>query len=644
MLSIQKFFTQHKRTIVVAMTAAIVMALVSQYGLTHVGASWSVVAAVLYAIVGVVGLVPLVIKAINSLKFKVVSIELLVSVAVLGALIIGEFSEAGIVTWLFLLGEVIEDATLAKTRSAIKDLTQMAPQTALQVSSPTDRDAQEVDVDEIDVGDYLLVKTGAQVPVDGQIVFGDGHLDEASVTGEPLPKHKTADAHDDVFAGTNLTDGTIVVQAAKVGEDTVFGKIIELVEEAEDSKTAAQRFIDRFAKYYTPIVLLIALIVGIATQDVRLAITILVLGCPGALVIGVPVSNVAGIGLGARAGVLTKGAQMLNILSKVDTIVFDKTGTLTTGHPAVIDVRESGTSSAESRTAAWRLIASAEHDSTHPLAAAIVDFASAKRGIDISALPAAESASVAAGKGIVTTVDGHKVAIGNQSLMTEEAVDISGLNEIAAATSQHTGSHSLSTVYAAIDGKLALTATIGDEVRPSAATALKELRDRGIKNLVMLSGDGQATVSAVGSELGLDEARGNLLPEDKASFIQKLRDEGHTVAFVGDGINDSPALVAADLGIAMGNGTATAVEISDVVLLNSDISKLPTAYSIARATVANTRENIGIALATVLFLFVGLFAGFIYMASGMLVHEASILIVVLNALRLLRKKLDGRQV
>ena len=644
MLSIQKFFTQHKRTIVVAMTAAIVVALVSQYGLTHMGAGWSIVAAVLYAIVGVVGLVPLVIKAINSLKFKVVSIELLVSVAVLGALIIGEFSEAGIVTWLFLLGEVIEDATLAKTRSAIKDLTQMAPQTALQVSSPTDRDAEEVDVDEIDVGDYLLVKTGAQVPVDGQIVFGDGHLDEASVTGEPLPKHKTADAHDDVFAGTNLTDGTIVVQTTKVGEDTVFGKIIELVEEAEDSKTAAQRFIDHFAKYYTPIVLLIALIVGIATRDVRLAITILVLGCPGALVIGVPVSNVAGIGLGARAGVLTKGAQMLNVLSKVDTIVFDKTGTLTTGHPAVIDVRESGASSGESSTAVWELVASAEHDSTHPLATAIVDFASAKRGIDISALPAAESASVLPGKGIVTTVDGHKVAIGNQSLMTEEAVDISGLEEIATSASQHTGSQSLSTVYAAIDGELRLTATIGDEVRPSAASALKELRNRGIKNLVMLSGDGQATVSAVGSQLGLDQARGNLLPEDKAASIQKLRDEGHTVAFVGDGINDSPALVAADLGIAMGNGTATAVEISDVVLLNSDISKLPTAYSIARATVANTRENIGIALATVLFLFIGLFAGFIYMASGMLVHEASILIVVLNALRLLRKKLDGRQV
>lgn len=629
MLTLQKFFANNKRTIVIGMTVFVAAALLLQYafGLGFIS-NW------LYGAVGVIGLVPLIIKAINSLKFKVVSIELLVSVAVIGALIIGEFSEAGIVTWLFLLGEVIEDATLAKTRSAIKELTELAPQTAWRVESPTDRNAEEVDVDEIDEDDYLLVKTGSQVPVDGRIVFGDGHLDEASVTGEPLPRHKSAEGSDEVFAGTNLTDGTIVVQATKVGEDTVFGKILELVEEAEDSKTGAQRFIDRFSKYYTPVVLLIALIVGIVTQDVRLAITILVLGCPGALVIGVPVSNVAGIGLGARHGVLAKGAQMLQSLSEVDTVVFDKTGTLTTGHPAVVHAQ-----TLSEDVLAWHLAASAERESSHPLAAAIVEYARTTHSIDIANLPAVSETHVIAGKGIVASVEGHHVAIGNEALLAAENIaHTTGDNDTNEW--KHQG---LSLVYVAVDGQLRIIAGIGDALRPTTITALSQLRERGIKHLVMLSGDGQATVDAIAGELGLDEAHGGLLPQDKADFIKQLQTQGRKVAFVGDGINDSPALVAADLGIAMGNGTATAVEISDVVLLNSDISKLPTAYSIARSTVANTRENIGIALATVLFLFIGLFAGFIYMASGMLVHEASILIVVVNALRLLRKKLDGGQ-
>ncbi|MCI1240531.1 MAG: heavy metal translocating P-type ATPase [Bifidobacterium subtile] len=682
MLALQRFFTQHKRTIVIAMSVAIAVALIAHYAFTPLiptlSAAWKITSSTLYIAVGVVGLVPLIIKAITSLKFKVVSIELLVSVAVVGALIIGEFSEAGIVTWLFLLGEVIEDATLAKTRSAIKDLTQMAPQTAQRIDSPTDRNPEEVDVDEIDVGDYLLVTTGSQVPVDGQIVFGDAHLDEASVTGEPLPKHKSASADaqepgDEVFAGTTLTDGTIVVQATKVGEDTVFGKIIELVEEAEDSKTSAQRFIDRFAKYYTPIVLLIALVVGIVTRDVRLAITILVLGCPGALVIGVPVSNVAGIGLGARHGVLAKGAQMLQTLSEVDTVVFDKTGTLTTGHPSVVhaqdfagaesagvgsaDVRTSG-SSPVSTTEVWHLVASAEHESTHPLAQAVVDYAKTER--NVSDYTAVTATHVVAGKGLVATVAGHEVAIGNLALMEAQGIPLDATGTPAAAdeatdgTSAATsatsathlaaawGSQGLSVVYAAVDGTLRLTAAIGDALRDSAAGALRELKDRGIKHLVMLSGDTQETVDAIAAQLGLDEALGAMLPQDKADFIAKLQGSGRKVAFVGDGINDSPALVASDLGIAMGNGTATAVEISDVVLLNSDISKLPVAYGIARATVANTRENIGIAMATVLFLFIGLFAGFIYMASGMFVHEASILVVVVNALRLLHKKINTK--
>jgi Cd2+/Zn2+-exporting ATPase len=328
---------------------------------------------------------------------------------------------------------------------------------------------------------------------------------------------------------------------------------------------------------------------------------------------------------------------MLQNLSEVDTIVFDKTGTLTTGNPSVVQAQEFG----DDATQAWRLVATAEHESSHPLATAIVAHAQSRYGINPAHLPAVSETHVVAGKGIVATVDGHTLAIGNAALMAAESITVSSETDAAVRSWAAQG---LSAVYAATDGQLSLVAGIGDAVRDTAATSLQLLRKRGIKHLIMLSGDGQETVDAIAGQLGLDEAHGGLLPQDKADFITRLQSQGRKVAFVGDGINDSPALVASDLGIAMGNGTATAVEISDVVLLNSDISKLPTAYSIARATVANTRENIGIALATVLFLFIGLFVGFIYMASGMLVHEASILIVVVNALRLLRKKLDANQV
>ena len=647
MTSVQRFFTQHSRPIVIAMTALVAIGSLANYALHLTGlANW------LYGIVGAVGLIPLVIKAIASLKYRVISIELLVSVAIIGAMIIGEYSEAGIVAWLFLLGEAIENATIARTRSAIRELTELAPQRALLLDSPADRAPRQVDVDDIDRDDYVLVKAGSQIPVDGRIVFGSGHIDEASITGEPMPRSASAAGSksdskpdsDKVFAGTTLTDGTMVVQASRVGEDTVFGKILTLVEEAQDAKTPAQRFIDRFAKYYTPVVLLTALAVGVATLDVHLAITILVLGCPGALVIGIPVSNVAGIGLGARHGVLAKGAQVLHTLSSADVVVFDKTGTLTTGEPRVRRVLELG--DAQSSAAGWRYAASVERESSHPLAAAVLNAAVGEHHAEPGTLPTVEHTQVVAGQGIIAQVEGHRIAVGNDRLMAGEDVRPSAKlsAENLTATLTAWGAEGLTPVLIAVDGRLAIALGVGDTVRQEAAPALTRLRRQGIRELIMLSGDSQSAVSTLGQRLGVDEARGGLLPQDKAAHINSLRSKGHTVAFVGDGINDSPALAAADIGIAMGGGTSSAVDISDVVLLNSDIARLPTARAIARATVANTRENIVIALATVALLVTGLFAGLVTMASGMLVHEASILIVVINALRLLRRNIDGGQV
>ena len=285
MSQFMQFLARHKKILLAVMTVFLALAVIGSIAKVE----W--LSAAGYITVAIIGGVGLVLKAISALRYKVVSIELLVSIAVIGALIIGEFSEAGIVVWLFSLGDVLEELTLAKTRESIKDLTNLAPQTALKVNNPSSRDATEIDVDDIEPGDYVLVKSGANVTVDGVVSDGQGYVDEASITGEAKPAAKELNSH--VYAGTTLTNGTLAIKAETVGEDTTFGKLIELVEEAQDSQTKEQRFIDSFSKYYTPIVLLLGLIVGIITRDVKLAITVLVLGCPGALVIGVPVATVA---------------------------------------------------------------------------------------------------------------------------------------------------------------------------------------------------------------------------------------------------------------------------------------------------------------------------------------------------------------
>src|SRR5690554_4985520 len=282
-------------------------------------------------IASIIGVAPIAIQAYQALKVKVVSIDVLVTIAVTGAFLIQNFEESAIVTFLFLFGAYLEQRTLNKTRSAIKELTEMAPESALKKME--NGEFEEVDVDDVDEGDILLVKTGAKVPVDGTVLSGEGYINEASITGESVPLRKKSGT--EVYAGTILENGTIQIVADRVGEDTTFGKIIELVEEAQDSKSEAEKFIDRFSKYYTPAVLLLASVVWLLTQNIELAITLLVLGCPGALIIGVPVSNVAGIGNGAKNGVLLKGSEVINDFSRVDTIVFDKTGTLTVGNPSV---------------------------------------------------------------------------------------------------------------------------------------------------------------------------------------------------------------------------------------------------------------------------------------------------------------------
>ncbi len=574
-------------------------------------------------IASILGAAPIAIQAYQALRVKVVSIDVLVTIALTGAFIIQNFEESAIVAFLFLFGAYLEQRTLNQTRSAIKELIEMAPESALKQME--NGEFEEVEVDEVDVGDVLLVKTGAKVPVDGTVLSGEGIINEASITGESIPVGKEKGSN--VFAGTILDNGTIQIVADRVGEDTTFGKIIELVEEAQDSKSEAERFIDRFSKWYTPAVLVLAFIVWIFSRDVELAITILVLGCPGALVIGVPVSNVAGIGNGARHGVLLKGSEVISDFSRLDTMVFDKTGTLTLGNPSVAEKEYYGNNIEE----ILGYLASIERESDHPLAKAVLE------EIGETEYWTVEDTEVVKGGGIVATVNGHRVAVGTVALMEKENIKLSEKVKKDVARFEKNGN---SLVLTSVDGELRVLMGVRDQIRPGVKEDLLKLKKLGVKNIVMLSGDNQGTVDVVSKELDLTEAHGNMLPEDKSAYIKKLIDKGEIVAFVGDGVNDSPSLALANIGIAMGNGTDVAIETSDIVLMNSDFSRLPHALGLAKATARNMKQNILIAVGVVLVLLASvLFSEWMNMSIGMLVHEASILVVILNGMRLLKYKL-----
>lgn len=572
-----------------------------------------------------IGGFPIAASAWQALKVKVISIDLLVTLAILGAFVIQEFEESAIVAFLFLFGAYLEQKTLAKTRSAIKELVEMVPETALRQTA--DGDFEEVDLDDLDEGDIVLVKTGGKIPVDGEVVSGSGTANEASITGESMPLDKKPG--DPVYAGTILENGTIRIEAEKVGDETTFGKIIELVEEAQDSKSQAERLIDRFSKYYTPVVLLLAIIVGLISQDLELAVTILVLGCPGALVIGVPVSNVAGIGNGAKQGILFKGSEVITKFSKVDTIMFDKTGTLTYGDPRVSQVKKYGQGQL-----AEQLLVSVEKESAHPLAKAITGYYEDLEAKEV------EASQVLQGGGIVAQVAGQQVLVGNRYLLDQYHVPVTkqmerDMEELASAGN--------SLVLVDVNGQLELALGLKDEIRAGVKEDLAALKKLGVKNLLLLSGDNQKTVDLVAEELDLTEAYGQLLPEDKAEFVKKRQAAGEIVAFVGDGINDSPSLARADIGIAMGSGTDVAIETSNVVLMNGSFDRIPRALALAKATRRNMIENITIALAVVAVLLVSVLASsWMNMAIGMFVHEGSILFVILNAMRLLayRSKLQ----
>ena len=560
---------------------------------------------------------PIAKRAMAALRYRTFSIDLLVTIAVIGALIIGEYVESGVVAFLFLFGAWLEQRSLERTRTSIRELVDAAPTTA---RIRRDGEEIEIDVTEIAEGDHVVIKAGDSVPVDGRIVEGVGHLEQAAITGEPVPVERAAG--DDVFAGTTLDNGFLIVSASQVGDDTTFARIIELVEDAQDAKAPRQQFLDRFAAIYTPAVIVAAVLFGLIMRDASLGLTFLVIACPGALVIATPVAIVAGIGNGAKRGAILKGGDAVERLAGVDTMVLDKTGTLTEGRPVVTQVRAVQGTEEELLAVA----ASLELASEHPLARALV---AAAREQDLD-LHGPDQVEVLRGGGLTGVVGGRRVGVGSFRLVDQPLSDDLAA-EVRAAEAQG-GTVS----FVVVDGELHGHVVIADALRPGVSEAMAALHRGGVKELVMLTGDNPRAAAHVAQQAGIDEVRAQLLPEDKVAHVKRLVDGGANVAMVGDGLNDAPALAAANVGVAMGAGTDVSVETADVVLAGNRLEQLAHAQRLARRTVAIMTQNTVIALATVVLLLTGVVFERVGMSIGMLVHEASVLAVILNALRLTR--------
>ncbi len=564
--------------------------------------------------------IPILKRAVGALKYKILGIDSLVSIAVIGALAIGEYWEAAAVTFLFMLGDYLEARTIEKTRSSIKALLELAPDTARVL-----RDGVEVEISPEDVvaGDVVIVKPGEKIPVDGMVLEGTAYVNQAAITGESIPLSK--EPEDSVFSGTIIESGYLKVRADRVGEDTTFARILQMVEEAQDKKANTQKFLERFSRYYTPSIIVLAVLIYLVSRDLVLALTLLVIACPGALVISAPVSIVAGIGNGAKHGVLIKGGEIMENLGKSKVLAFDKTGTLTVGKPGVTKIKAYGIDEKE----LLRLAAIGESYSEHPLARAIIERAEKDLG-PITETPA--EAEMITGHGLRAVIAGETLLIGNRKLFTDNNVSLEGVQEYLDSEEEKGQTAIIVGNLTEVLGVI----SIADTVREDAKSLIATLKRLGIAKIAMLTGDNPGTAKSISEQLEIDEYYAELLPEDKVKVLNELREKYGAVAMVGDGVNDAPALASADVGIAIGGaGTDVAMETADVVLMSAQIRQLAHAIGLSRATVRNLKQNIIFALLVAGLLLFGVLVKTVNLSFGMLVHEASVLLVIVNAVRLL---------
>jgi Cu+-exporting ATPase len=545
------------------------------------------------------------------------------------------FEAAAVITVLVLLGQVLELRARDQTSGAIRALLDLAPKTARRVN-PDGAD-EDIALDEVQLGDRLRVRPGERVPVDGEVLEGRSAVDESMVTGESMPVSKEPGTR--VIGGTVNQGGGFIMRADKIGRDTMLARIVQMVAQAQRSRAPIQSLADRVSGWFVPAVIAVAVLAFIAwsiwgteprfTFAMIAAVSVLIIACPCALGLATPMSIMVGVGRGAQAGVLIKNAEALERMEKVDTIVIDKTGTLTEGKPRVVALKTHGDVSEDELL---RLAASLERASEHPLAAAIVR-AATERGLTIGD---AEEFDAPVGKGVSGLIEGRRVAVGNRAMMEESGIDTAPLEADADALRED----GATAIFAAIDGRPAGTIAIADPVKETTPAALAALKAAGLR-IVMLTGDNRTTALAVARRLGIDEVEAEILPEDKAKVVERLRGEGRVVAMAGDGVNDAPALAAADVGIAMGTGTDVAMESAGITLVKGDLGGIVRARRLSQAVMANIRQNLVFA-----FIYnaagVPIAAGILYPAFGILLSpiiaaaamSLSSVSVIGNALRL----------
>jgi Cd2+/Zn2+-exporting ATPase len=600
------------------------LALVLAYGIGHLFPAIQLYA---FTAAMLVGLFPIARRAIMAaLAGTPFSIEMLMTIAAVGALIINATEEAAAVVFLFLVGELLEGVAAGKARASIKSLSALVPKTALLEENGKTR---EVPAESLAVGSVILVRPGDRISADGTVVSGESAIDEAPVTGESVPVRKSVD--DAVFAGTVNGDAALRVRVTAAAQDNTIARVVRLVEEAQESKAPTERFIDRFSKYYTPGVVVVAALVAVLpplllgagwSEWIYKGLAILLIGCPCALVISTPAAIAASLSSGARRGLLLKGGAVLEGLGKLTAVALDKTGTLTEGKPKVTDVLAFEKTAVET----LRLAAALETGSSHPLALAIL----AKAEEDGIENPPVDDAKALGGKGVAARVEGTDVFLGSPNAAAERvAISQERLDAIAALNDQG------KTVSLLIAGDVLCGAiAMRDEPRADAVAGLKALTDRGIK-VVMLTGDNKRTATAIGAQLGID-VRAELLPQDKQRIVGELQKEGYIVGKVGDGINDAPALAAANVGIAMGGGTDVALETADAAILHSRVGDVAQMVSLSQRTMRNIFQNIAMSLGLKAVFLVTTIAGITGLWPAILADTGATVLVTLNALRLLK--------
>jgi Cu+-exporting ATPase len=545
------------------------------------------------------------------------------------------FEAAAVITTLVLLGQVLELRARESTGGAIKALLDLAPRNARRITG--NGNEEEVPVEDVGIGDTLRIRPGEKIPVDGEIMDGRGTVDESMVTGESMPVTKTTGMR--LVGGTMNQTGSFVMRADQVGKDTMLARIVQMVAEAQRSRAPIQMLADRVSSWFVPSVLLIAIIAFVVWSlmgpappmafGMVTAVTVLIIACPCALGLATPMSIMVGIGRGATAGVLIKNAEALERMEKIDTLVVDKTGTLTEGRPEVVEcISVSDTDEEE----LLRLAASLEKASEHPLAAAIVARA-LERGLPLSAPKNFDSP---VGKGVIGTVDGRSIAIGSGQFLHEIGVSV----ESVTAKANELRNNGVTAIYVAVDGMIGGVIGIADPVKATTPDALRALKNEGI-HVIMLTGDNHVTANAIARKLGIDELKADVLPDRKSAIVAGLRDQGRVVAMAGDGVNDAPALAAADVGIAMGTGTDVAIESAGITLLHGDLNGIVQARRLSHATMRNIRQNLFFAFAYnaagvpvaagVLYPVFGILLSPVFAAAAMSLSSVS---VISNALRL----------